>query len=177
MKNLLILIALLSVNIGCKKKKEWNVVRYKVGNVTYYSSGPYTQAIGDGNNIFKEANDMLSFEGYDEESTTQISLTVKTNTGLHSSDSAVPNLQPWLADTKAASIYLYLKTTSANGVHTYENYQTGYQTASYTILQNTPDFIEGTFEGKVLTNPSDPTSAPNTSVVIKDGYFCIPKTK
>jgi hypothetical protein len=177
MKNLLILIALLSLNIGCKKKKEWNVVRYKVGSTAYYSAGPYTQAIGDGNNIFKEANDALSFEGYDDESTTQISLTVKTNTGLHSSDSAVPNLQPWLADTKAASIYLYLKTTSANGVHTYENYQTGYQTASYTILQNTPDFIEGTFEGKVLTNPSDPTSAPNTSVVIKDGYFCIPKTK
>jgi hypothetical protein len=179
MKNLLISIALLSCMIGCKKKKEWNVVRYKVGSTAYYSAGPYTQAIGDGNTKCTVVNNLQSFSGYDESSNTICRLRLQLKVlGKQDSDSAIESSNWFLyGDSIPASIYIKRHTPETNGSYSTRDYKCGFKTATYTILQDTPDFIEGTFEGKLYTNPKDPMLATTYSLQITDGYFCIPKTK
>jgi hypothetical protein len=179
MKNLLISIALLSCMIGCKKKKEWNVIKYKIGNVQYYSNGNYSSAIGDGNTPCKLKNGRNNFSGYDGNSNSVCVFKLVASTiGQQLSDSAIASAN-WFnfGDSIFASIYLTHQQFQASGLSSTKDYKCGYKTASYTILQDTPEFIEGTFEGKVYTNPKDPMLSSTYSLMITDGYFCIPKTK
>jgi hypothetical protein len=178
MKNLLILIVLATSVLGCKKKR-FNVIKYKVGSIQYYSAGNYSSALGQGNTKCILKNGTNRFSGYDENSNSTCSFYLQSNTaGQQMSDSAIAGADWFLkGDSIPASIYLRLHKAENSGKYSNTNFKSKYKTISYTILQDTPDIIEGTFEGKVYTDPKDPMLLTSDIVQIRDGYFCIPKTK
>jgi hypothetical protein len=175
MKNLIITAALilLSTILSCKKSgpNGGNFVKYKLNGMQYEISGPYRPYSNTGVGVSQEKNNQIGFGAHFQNGDNLIFLcNVNANTYLFDSSIYDSNIHAY---GKSPTIFINHKyqLEPTGGIKT-KGIECKYQSGTYTITHNTPEFISGTFQGKVYDKESNVIV---DSFIVSEGYFDIAK--